>query len=225
MPTTLDPTAVRTSSGLPARAGGAGAIAFVALALLGNSLTGGGVDAGAPASAYADDVVRRTGDVAWRTGIALELIAFLALMVFGAALARRVRSVEPREGYLGSLVLAATALFVAVKLASGSALYAADDRAGNLDASLARLLSDLNDAAFVLSFVPLAALLGAAAVASLAYLALPRALGWTAAPLAVLLLAAATTGSGAVPIPFLLALVWLLATGATMLRRPAPNAG
>lgn len=226
MSMTADTTKVLAPGpGVAARVGGAAAVAFVALALAGNSLTGGGVAPGSPPEAYAQEVVRRTGELAWRIGIGLELVAFVALLVFGAALGRRVRSCEPREGYAGWLVLAGSILFVAVKLASGSALYAADHRSGDLEPAIARLLSDLNDAAFALSFVPLAVLLAAAAVGSLAHAALPRLLGWTAAPLAVLLLVAAATGSDAVPIPFLLTLVWLLATGITMLRRPVPNAG
>jgi hypothetical protein len=75
-----------------------------------------------------------------------------------------------------------------------------------------------------LFLVPLAVLLAAAAAGALAHAALPRLLDRTPAPLAVLLVAVAATGSGAVPIPFLLALVWLLATGITMLRHPVPNA-
>jgi hypothetical protein len=207
----------------PVRVGGAAGIAFVVLALVGNSLTGGGVDRGAAAGAYADEVARRTADGAWRAGIALELVAFLAFLVFAAALARRIRLSETREGYLGLTVLAAGTLLAAIKLASGSALYAADRRAGELDGELARMLSDLNDASFALSFVPLGLLLGAAAVAALVHGALPRALGWTGAPLAVLLVAAASTGADAVPVPFLLSLLWLVATGVVMVRRSVPN--
>jgi hypothetical protein len=213
-------TAADSASGVGARAGGAAGIAFVVLALAGNSLTGGGADAGAEPGAYAEEVSRRTADAAWRVGLTLELVGFLALLVFAAALARRIRLVEPREGYAGLLVLAGGVVLTAVKLGSGAAVFAADRRAGDLDGQLARLLADLNASAFVLSFVPLALLLGAAAVAALAHGALPRALGWTGAPLAVLLVAAASTGSDAVPIPFLLSLVWIIAVGAVMLRRP-----
>ncbi|HWG93715.1 MAG TPA: hypothetical protein VNU66_05770 [Mycobacteriales bacterium] len=221
MTTTATPPATSTGTGrAPGRLGGAAGIAFVVLALAGNSLTGGGVDSAAPSEAHAAEVVRRTADAAWRAGTALELVAFLALLVFSAALARRIRLSEPREGYLGLTVLAAGTLLAAVKLASGSALYAADRRAGELDGDLARLLTDLNDASFALSFVPLGLLLGAAAVAALAHGALPRALGWTGVPVAVLLVAAASTGADAVPVPFLLALVWLVATGVVLLRRP-----
>lgn len=210
------PPATRT----PGRLGGAAGIAFVVLALAGNSLTGGGAESHAAPDAYAAEVVRRTGDTAWRAGIVLELLAFLALAVFAAALARRIRAVEPRCSYASTLVVAGGVLLVAVKLTSGSALYAADTRSGEISGELARLLSDLNSAAFVLSFVPLALLLAAAAVGALAYGALPRALGWTAAPIAALLVAAGAAGADANPVPFLLALVWLLATGAVMVRRP-----
>lgn len=220
--TTSASTAPVTAAKASARFGGAAGIAFVVLALAGNNLTGGGVDSAAAADAYAAEVARRSADGAWRAGIALELVAFLALLVFSAALARRIRLSEPREGYLGLAVLAAGTLFAAVKVASGSALYAADRRAGELDGASARLLSDLNDASFALSFVPLGLLLGAAAVAALAYGALPRVLGWTGAPLAVLLVAAASTGADAVPVPFLLSLLWLVATGVVMVRRPVP---
>ena len=222
--TTSASTAPVTSTKAAARIGGAAGIAFVVLALAGNSLTGGGVETDASSDGYAAEVARRTADGAWRAGIALELVAFLALLVFTAALARRIRLNEPREGYLGLAVLAAGTLLAAVKLASGSALYAADRRAGELDGEFARLLSDLNDASFALSFVPLGLLLGAAAVAALAHGALPRALGWTGAPLAVLLVAAASTGADAVPVPFLLSLLWLVATGVVMMRRPVPIA-
>lgn len=220
--TTSASTAPVTSTGAAARIGGGAGIAFVVLALAGNGLTGGGVETDASPDDYAAEVARRTADGAWRAGIALELVAFLALLVFAAALARRIRLHEPREGYLGITVLAAGTLLAAVKLASGSALYAADRRAGELDGESARLLSDLNDASFALSFVPLGLLLGAAAVAALAHGALPRALGWTGAPLAVLLVAAASTGADAVPVPFLLSLLWLVATGVVMVRRPVP---
>lgn len=216
--TTLPPA--EPSTGASGRLGGAAAIAFVVLALAGNSLTGGGVASQADPDAYAAEVVRRTADSAWRAGIALELLAFLALVVFAAALARRIRLVEPAQSYAGDLVLAGGVLLVAVKLASGSALYAADMRSDDISGELARLLNDLNGAAFVLSFVPLALLLGAAAVSALAHGALPRGLGWTGAPIAASLVAAAATGADAVPIPFLLALVWLLAAGVVMVRRP-----
>lgn len=204
----------------PGRVGGVAGVAFVVLALAGNSLTGGGPGSGADPEAFAAEVVRRTTDVAWRAGIALELLAFLAFVVFAAALAARVRAVEPTGGYAGTLVLSGGVLLVAVKLASGSALYAADRRAGEISGELARLLGDLNDAAFVLSFVPLALLLAAASVAALAHHALPRALGWVGVPIAVLLVAAAATGSDAIPVPFLLALLWVLSAGVVMVRRP-----
>ncbi len=205
---------------LAGRVGGAAGIAFVLLALTGNSLTGGGVEQGAPAEAYAEEVARRAGDATWQVGIALEMVAFVALLVFAAALARRVRAVEPEHSYAGQIVLTGGLLFVSVKLASGLALFAADRQAGDLDPALARAFTDVNDAGFGLSFLPLAVLLGAVAVAALAHGALPRALGWTGAVIAVLLLAAATGGADAVPVPFLLALVWLLVTGGVMLRRP-----
>jgi len=72
-------------------------------------------------------------------------------------------------------------------------------------------------------FLPLGVLLGAAAVGALDR-TLPRALGWTGAPLSVLLFAASASGPEAVPVPFLLALIWLLATGVVMLRRPVSTA-
>lgn len=220
--TTSAPVAVDHTRKTPGRLGGAAGIAFVVLALVGNSFTGGGVASDAAADAYAAEVARRTADGAWRAGIVLELVAFLALLVFTAALARRIRLTEPRQGYLGLAALAAGTLLGAVKLASGSALYAADRRAGELDGESARMLADLNDASFALSFMPLGLLLGAAAVAALAHGALPRVLGWTGAPLAVLLVAAASTGADAVPVPFLLSLLWLVATGVVMMRRPLP---
>lgn len=206
------------------RIGGAAGVAFVLLALAGNSLTGGGLETDAAPEAHAAEVARRTGDAAWRAGIAIELVAFVALLLFAAALARRIRTVEPADGYLGSLVLAGGVLFAAVKLASGSALYAADRRAAEIDPASAQLLTDLNDAAFALSFVPMAVLVGAAAVAALSYGVLPRWLGWLGAALAPLLVAAAASGADAVPVPFLLGLLWILASGAAVLRRPAPIA-
>lgn len=204
----------------PGRLGGAAGVAFVVLALAGNSLTGGGPGSEAEPEAFATEVSRRTADAAWRAGITIELLAFLALVVFAAALATRIRAVEPADSYAGTLVLAGGLLLVAVKLASGSAIYAADLRSGDIDGELARMLHDLNGAAFVLSFVPLALLLAAASAGALAHAALPRALGWAGPPVAVLLVVAAATGADAIPVPFLLALLWLLATGVVMLSRP-----
>jgi hypothetical protein len=213
-----------TRSGTAGRVGGAAGIAFVVLALAGNTLAGGGVPVDAPAAEHAAELARRTADGAWRAGVALELVAFLALLVFSAALARRIRMVEPQEASTGLVVLSAGVLLAAVKLGSGAAVLAADSRAGHLDGELARLLADLNGAAFALSFVPLGLLLLAAAVGALVHGALPRTLGWVGAVVGVLLVAAtAVAGADAVPIPFLLALLWLVATGVVMLRRPVPN--
>ena len=105
---------------------------------------------------------------------------------------------------------------VAVKLASIGPVMAAHLRADELTPDLARTLNDLGGADFVISGYTSGIFVAAAAAATLATRLLPRWMSFAGIVVGVLTIAAGTAGivdpAGYVPIPFLLGLLWVLAT-------------
>lgn len=167
---------------------------FVVCALAGNGLAGG------------VDLTEAERPLAAQLGLGLEVVgvAFLALYVAW------VCSVAG-PGLGRTTAAAAGAVMVAVKLGSGAALLAAwheEDLARTSEEALVAL----NDAAFVLSWLPFGLLVAAAAVALGDLVGRPlRTTGLLLGGLTVALGVVGSVAPGAaVPIPFLLSLVWLL---------------
>lgn len=210
-------------------AAGAG-LAFLVLLLMGNSLALSGVaEVADPTDAQlqASLLQQSTGAVNG-IGVALELLAFVALTVLAGRLAALLRGTA---GW-GTVVAVAGATLLGVKLASAAPLLVAMDSATSTDAGIVRALVDMNDAAFVVSWLPLAVLVGAAAWGA-------RQAGLTGSVLfgigmllSALGLVAALLGvrdlDAAVPVPFLLSLLWTTALavhlGRSRSARPAATA-
>lgn len=200
---------------------GAAGVAFLVLLLLGNSLAMSGVEAvSAPSDAQLQTglLQQDTGAVN-QLGLALELLAFVALAVLVGRIAAQLR---PTAGW-GTVVAVAGATLLAVKLASAAPLLVAMDSAQSLDAGLARALVEMNGAAFVVSWLPFAVLVGAAAWGARQAGLTGRILFGTGVLLAALGLLAALLGvrdvDSAVPVPFLLSLLWTTAFAVQLGRR------
>jgi hypothetical protein len=114
-----------------------------------------------------------------------------------------------------SVVAVAAAVMVAVKLGSGADLLAALHEREQLDEVTASALVASNDASFVLFWLPYGVFVAAAALALSATGLVGPALRWSGIALGGLAVVLGVLGSVvpalAVPIPFLLALVWLAA--------------
>lgn len=212
-----DPTRLRRTDRLGAAAGAV----FVVCILAGNSMTESvvGTDE-SPAGTAADLVAQAASGVA-RAGLALELLGLLLLVWFAAALTA-VGWRRSGAATLPLLVAGAGLLVAAVKLGS-AAPYLAALAADGLSDEVRHALVETNGAAFVLTWLPFAVLVGSTAVLLLRTGLAGRVLAGTGLALAGLGVAAALVGftspASAVPVPFLLSLLWTLAVSVRVAAR------
>jgi hypothetical protein len=158
------------------------------------------------------------GTADW-AGQAVEVISFLVLIPFVAAVTSAIRA---RGGQtLGLTAFGAGLLYTGMSLTPGmAALGAAWYRAGHgFGGETAIALNDLRDVTFYLSLSVLAVFVGAVAVAVLKLDIAPRAYGWIAAVVAVLLLVPPVA-----PPAMLLGLVWMAAFSFALVRRAGSEA-
>lgn len=213
MSTTTTAPATPPATTIGWRPGALAGLGFVVAVLAGNSLTESAAGNGALA-----DLTALSSSTAARLGLGLELLAFVLLLGFAAEVAAR-----SARGAAVHLSVLAAAVMVAVKLGSGAAVLGAVHDPGPLDQASADLLVDANGAAFVLSWLGFGGFVAAGAVALAAGGAVGRVLRGLGLGLGVLTVAAGIVGSvvpaAAVPIPFLLALLW---TGVVSARLSVP---
>jgi hypothetical protein len=157
------------------------------------------------------------------TGILLELLGFAFFLFFVGTLWACLRDAEGAGGWLSATAFGAGLAEFAVKLGSGAPLLATRANKG-MDPEITRALIAMNDASFVLTFLPLAVMLLATAVVTIRWGALPRWLGWMAAVTALGLLAGLAAGvidpyPGWAALPMLLYVLWIVAASIVLIRR------
>jgi hypothetical protein len=202
------------------RIGAASGLAYVVLVGVGNALdtAGSHVDDSSSAAAVLADL-RDHDSLINHVGIAMELLGFLALVGFVAYLARVLRRAESPDGWLAGAAYTAGALTLAVKLPSLAPMIVAYLRLDTIDAPTARLLVDLNSAAFFVSLGTTAAFVGFASLSALTSGALPRRLAAIGAVLGGLGLVTLAFGyDGPAVLPFLLSLLWLAVVSLVLVR-------
>jgi hypothetical protein len=177
----------------PAMVGAAGAGVYVVLIMVGNTLA---VEGGQE-----------------QLGLLVELAGFAAMMCFIAYLAGAFAEVR---GWASQLAVVAGVIGLAVKLSSGAEWLAAQE-AGVVPEVVAGLTA-VNDAAFVVGWFPHGIFVGALALAGLSAGRFGRVLAGCG-----VVLGAATVLAlpAAVPIPFLLSLLWLVAASVVLVRHEA----
>lgn len=190
------------------------AVAFVGLVLAGNSLSLSGVhEVANPTDGQLQAALEQqaTGRIN-RLGLGLELLGMSALALLAGRLAWLLRS----TGWGPSIVVGA-ASFLGLKLGSAAPMAVALSERATLDPSTARVLVAVNDAAFVVGWLPFALFVGAAALGARAAGTAGRLLTGSGLAIAALGVLAAVAGvpntDGAVPVPFLLSLLWVAALG------------
>ena len=206
-------------NGLGASAG----LLYAVLVMVGvNAFPKGNAGVLAPRQEIARDVAAHPADAGFWTGIFLEGLGLLLLIVFLARLWGVLRSAEGGSGWLSMTALAAGLVSVAVKLASfplGTVAFY-EVRRGGLDPQLAATLIHANDISFVTTWAVDAVFLAATAATVLRTGALPRWAGWSAAAIAPFMLAAvAMATSDSAQLPTALVLVWIVAVSIRLLRR------
>lgn len=150
------------------------------------------------------------GNTPAQVGVSLELASFGLLILFIAYVCTRVRA----AGWLAAAALAGGVIEVAVKLGSGGPMLAAYLLRGEISPETARVLIDMNGAAFVLTWLPMGLFVACAAGAAMTTGQVGRVLGWgglvvgTAAAMSTVV-----TGvhiMSAFFVPFVLCLLWIL---------------
>ncbi len=201
------------------RVGAATGAAYVLLVLVGNQLSAGnGTD---PHPSGAKDLVDFSGHptIAQSVGFRMEVLGFVALMFFVGwlvhALGARTGSRPGGWRWLPGVVGVSGVTMLAIKLGSAAPIMTGEVDHGQLTPTLARVLADMNGSSFVITFLPMAVLLVAAGVAMVSTGLAGRVAGWSGIVIGVLGVAAPVgTGLdpiGTNPMPFLFALVWMLA--------------
>lgn len=205
------------------RFGFACGIAYVVLAILGSDVLAGrgevpGLDATQDRiGSYVAN--NPTTAQEWAGGY-IEVLALLFFICFLASLWSFLRQAEGGNGVLATTAFGAGLVSVAVKFAGFPAAAALSLRASDgVDSQLAAALLDMNNFSFVLTGALGAVLLLASAAIVIQTMALPRWLGWSAVVIAFGLLAGvATATSGAIFLPTLLYLVWVVVASVILFR-------
>lgn len=225
-PTRAQPgqTSPRVLDRVPALSGAA----FVVAVLAGNSLTETVAVAGDSPEATVRGLAAGAASTVHSAGLVLEVLGLLSLVLFGAVVAAVGRHLAPSPW--PHLTVAAAALLAAVKLGSAAPYLAARELASTVEASTVHALVEVNEVAFVVTWLPMAVLVGACAATLHAARRIGRVTWALGLLLCLLGLVAGLRGlpdpGSAVPVPFLLSLLWtavvsvrLAVTGGS---RPAP---
>ncbi len=196
------------------RCGALTGAAYVVLVTVGNTMStdvGPGPHPDHPAGQQDIDYLHRlAGSTFGQVGVTFELLSFAALMLFVGYLCTRVRA----GGWLATAALAGGVVSIAVKLGSAAPMFAAYVLRDEISPETARVLSNMNGAAFVVDWLPTGLFVACAAGAALATHTLGRILGWggvVAGTGAVIV--TAVTGVhvlDANALPFLVCLLWIL---------------
>jgi hypothetical protein len=205
------------------RLGAASGIAYVVLLMAAGTFIGE-IGGGATAEANARAVAETANRSSFHVGYAVLMLSFLCFLFFLGYLWSAVRRAEGEHGWLAPVALGGGLMSLTIKLGSaafiGPALYRASQ---GLHPQIVQTLQDMDDAAFMLSFFPLVALLAASAIASIRFGALPRWLGWFAACIAPALFIGGVVGEiyhlEDAGLPFLLFLAWTLMASVVLIRR------
>ena len=157
-------------------------------------------------------------------GISLVLLGLLFFLFFLGSLWAALRRAEGGSGWLSTTGFGAGLMAVTIGLGSAAPVLAARYRSGNIDPQLTRTLQDIEEASFVLTFLPLAVLLAAFAIVAIRSGALPQWLGWIAAVISAAFLVGGLAGSADLAfewaaLPMLLYPFWVVPTSVVLIRR------
>jgi hypothetical protein len=207
-----------------------GAVYAVALIVGGSMMTTEAPDDTGGSGEQALAGLRRTVDSgSAHVGLGLALTAFAAFAIFLGYLHGVLRRAEGEQSWLPAAAVFSGLLALAIKWGSGAYIGAGWLREDEISPDLARTLSDLDTAAFWISWLPYAVFVALTATVILRTRFVPRAFGWVGLVLGVVGAAtsvsfdAAMSGMGAAP--YLLSVIWVLAVSCVLAVRGPRTAG
>jgi hypothetical protein len=202
---------------------------FVVLIMIGNqiSMSGATQSTHPSGAAVLRDAARQAASTSATVGFVLEFLGFLAFMAFlGYLLDARRRTAGPGVNTFaaGTAVLAGLTMLI-VKLASVAPAGALLMDRSTLSPETAQALNDMNGVSFVLSWLPFAVFVGAAAVGLYRSTLVGRPTMIIGAVIGTVGLALALLGlqdplGGGNPIGWLLGLLWTLVVSVRLAVRP-----
>jgi len=208
---TTTPPALRTTWD---RIGAAAGAAYVLLILIGNQLSSGSSSDPHPSGAKDLADFASSPSVAEKVGFTMELLGFLTFMFFLGWLVHTLRLRGGPAAWLGGAAGAAGIVTLSVKVASAMPIMAGRLDHADMSPATARILTDMNGAAFVITFLTFGTFLVAGGLAILTSGLLGRFAGWSAVVIGALSIVLTVLTQGdpvdTNPMPFLAGLVWLL---------------
>jgi hypothetical protein len=201
--------------------------AFFVTVMVGNDMAlAGRSDGNDDASALAD--LRHPLTFGNQFGFVLEIVGFSCLFFFVGALYRILRRAEASDGWLADVALIAGTVMIAVKLGSATFGIAERYHPATISAATAGTLHNLGGAAFVISGLFAAIFVLAASLSALGSGALPSWAAWAGTVIGVAGFVAPSLAfhhpASYVPIPWLLAILWMAVVGVVLFRRTKPVA-
>jgi hypothetical protein len=197
------------------RCGAAAGAAYIVLINVGNQLSSGSSQDPHPSGARDLADFGGTPTAAQQVGFSMEVLGFVAFMFFLGWLVTALRSRGGAWGWLGTVAGVGGIVTLAVKLGSAAPILTGHLDHSQLNAGLARVLADMNGSAFVITFVPFAVSVLAAAGGMLATGFVGRVAGWSGVAVGALgVVAPLATRLDPVDtnvVPFLLGMLWTLA--------------
>lgn len=215
------------------RIGAATGAVFVALIVVGNQMTSAGsADSAHPTGEQVlRDVAHQASSATFTAGFVLEGLGFAAFIVFLGYLAVVLRRVPGRGpgGIAAGTAIVSGAAMLAIKLGSAAPIGTLAIDHGHLSPQLAQVLADMNSVAYVISWLPFAIFVAAAAAGLHRAALVGRPTAYSGLALGVAGLALSIAGVhdplGANPVAFALGLLWLLAVGVRLATRPGAGVG
>ncbi|WP_308465294.1 hypothetical protein [Rathayibacter soli] len=199
------------------RTGALAGAAYVALTVVGNQLAAGGSSDPHPSGATDLTTLASTPGVVAQLGSAIEFLGFIAFMFYLGWLVTTLRTRGGVATWFASTAVIAGTVTVALKISSIFPVIAGRLDHNSLSPSIARVLADMNNVAFVVTFLTFGTFLAAVGAAFVVSRVMSRWFGWSAVAIGGGTIAL-TLLSGADPInanalPFMLGLLWILVTG------------
>ena len=199
------------------RIGAACGAAYILLVLVGNQMSSGSSSDPHPSGAKDLTDFAASPTLTQNVGFVMELLGFLAFVPFLAWLVHALRQRGGPAPWLASAAGGFGLLLLAVKMSSAMPIMAGRLDHAELSPQLARVLSDMNGAAFVFTFLPFGMFVAMTGAAFLATGFLGRVAGWSGVVIGALTVLA-TIATHADPVdtnvmPFLLGLLWVLVIG------------
>jgi hypothetical protein len=204
--------------------------AYILLVGVGNQMSSGNSTDPHPSGAKDLADFAATPTTAQTIGFTMEVVGFLAFIVFLAWLVHALRLRGGPAPWLAGAAGMSGVITLAVKMGSAAPMLVGYVDHKDLTPATARVLMDLNGSAFVVTFLPYGTFVMLAGAACLVTGFLGRVAGWSGVVIGGLTLLA-TLATQLDPIetnvmPFLLGLLWLLVIGIRLAwRGPRARAG